>query len=139
LREIEIGDFWAVKLPDGTYGCVQVTDVRRSGVGSRSSVIVAVVDWSGSEQPSRDQIEGRQLLIQGLTRIEAFTKGEATILGNVRCEGTARMGANVFHEERVGEHYYVWGWNALAQVAANALGRQPNNAALNGLRPDLGR
>lgn len=121
LGQVEIGDFWAVQLPDGSYGSLQVTDLRRSGVASRSSLIVSVVDWSGPEPPRREQIEGQRLLVQGLTGVEAFTQGGATILGNVQPTGTALVGDNNFRDDFVGAQHYVFGWKTLSQVAANAL------------------
>jgi len=81
-RDLRIGDFWAVPLSDGTFGCLQVRDLKTSGSGSLKTLVAAVIDWRGSIPPQESGLVGRRFLAQGLTRIEAFTKVGAQILGN---------------------------------------------------------
>jgi len=81
-RDLRIGDFWTIPLSDGTYGCLQVTDLKKSGSGSLKTLVAGIVDWRGSLPPSEQDLAGRRILSQGLTRIEAFTEMGSQVLGN---------------------------------------------------------
>lgn len=66
------------------------------------SLIAGVVDWRGSTQPAHLDLSGRRVLIQGLTRIEAFTKTGSQILGNsYDTIGTSELASN-FRDFEVG-------------------------------------
>jgi hypothetical protein len=118
--ELEVGDFWAVQLPDGRFGCLQITGVRRSGPSSRTTFYAAVVDWAGQQPPAVDDIRDRELLVQGLTRLEVFTKGGAKIIGNATLAGPPLRGDNLFEGSSSGVSH-VWGWKALAGAVERAL------------------
>lgn len=118
--ELEVGDFWAVQLTDGRFGCLQITSVRRSGPASRTTFYAAVVDWAANQPPTADDIRGRDLLVQGLTRFEVFTKGGAQVIGNATPAGPPLEGDNVF-EGRSSGLSHVWGWRAVAGAAERAL------------------
>jgi hypothetical protein len=117
-RDLEIGDFWAVELPDGNYGCLQVTDLVRRGLGSRTTLVAGIVDWSGKEPPLPDDLTGRAILKQGLTRIEAFVATSAQVLGNLPVTYHRALASN-YRDFQVGAVHHVWGWQVLgARVAA---------------------
>ena len=94
--DLEVGDFWAVQLTDGRFGCFQVTDVRPSGPLSRTAFYAAVVDWTGAQPPSAGDILGRDLLTQGLTPLAVLTEGGAKVIGNASVAGPPLEGDNLF-------------------------------------------
>lgn len=120
---LEVGDFWAVEIPDGGYGCLQVTELAAEGPGSRSTLVAGVVDWWGTEPPTAAAIAGRRIVRQGLTRIEAFTFGGAQILG--RAVVTHERAFPSHYRDRglvgIGMSHQVWGWQTLTSVVADTL------------------
>jgi hypothetical protein len=118
--DLEVGDFWAVQLTDGRFGCYQVTDVRRSGPLSRAAFYAGIVDWTGAQPPSADDILGRDLLTQGLTPLAVFTKGGAKVIGNGSVAGPPLDGDNLFQGSSSGVSR-VWGWQAVVGAAERAL------------------
>ncbi len=124
VRDLRVGDFWAVTLSDGTLGCLQVTDLRKSGPGALKSLIAGVLDWRGSSQPTHHELAGRRVLIQGLTRIEAFTKTGSQIVGNSDDTIGASELASNFRDFEVGTVHHVWGWRALPQIVERKLGEK---------------
>src|SRR5215472_14788339 len=112
-RDLMIGDFWAVPLSDGTFGCLQVTDLKTSGTASLKTLVAGVIDWRGPTPPQVSDLEGRRVLAQGLTRIEAFTTLGAQILGNSsKTLGASALASN-YRDFHVGVVHHVWGWRAL--------------------------
>src|SRR5438093_8162699 len=81
-RDLRIGDYWTVPLSDGTFGCLQVTELQQSGPGSLKTLVAGVVDWRDAMPPSQSDLVGRRVLEQGLTRIEAFTEVGSRVIGN---------------------------------------------------------
>ena len=82
-RDLRIGDYWVVMLANGTLACLQVTDLKATGVGALKTLVAGVLDWRGSSLPEPASIRGARVLTQGLTRIEAFTDlRNSQILGN---------------------------------------------------------
>jgi hypothetical protein len=55
-RDLRVGDFWAVPLSDGTFGCLQVTELRP---GALKNLAAGVVDWRGSSPPTERELAGR--------------------------------------------------------------------------------
>jgi hypothetical protein len=122
-RDLEVGDCWAIQLADGTFGVCQVTDLRRSGQGARTTLVAGVIDWSGSATPTVGDLAGRPVLAQGLVRIEVFTVGGAVLLGNVPLNGDGRILASPFRDFEVGTVTQTWGWKVLPRRVAQTLGR----------------
>lgn len=120
-RDLEVGDFWEVELPDGRYGCLQVTELAHRGPGSRSTLVVGVIDWCGGEPPTSESIRGRRILEQGLTRIEAFTEAGAQVLGRVVVTYDRVFPSHYRGPFPVGTVHRVWGWQTLRSVAARTL------------------
>lgn len=120
-RDLEVGDFWAVELPDGHFGCLQVTELARQGPGSRSTFVAGVVDWWGNASPSSEGITGRRILTQGLTRIEAFTEMRARVLGRAVVTHDRVLPSHYRDHFAVGAVHHVWGWKTLASVVADTL------------------
>ncbi len=120
-RDLTIGDFWAVPLSDGTFGCLQVTELKTSGSGSLKTLVAGVIDWRGSTPPQESDLVGRRVLAQGLTRIEAFTKVGAQILGNSDTTLGAEGLVSNYRDFYVGAVHHVWGWRALPKVVERTL------------------
>jgi hypothetical protein len=120
-RDLRIGDFWTVPLSDGTLGCLQVTDLKKSGSGSLKTLVAGIIDWRGSSPPSEQDLSGRRILAQGLTRIEAFTEMGSQILGTgAKTVGASALASN-YRDFHVGAVHNVWGWRALAKVVDRTL------------------
>jgi len=110
-RDLQLGDFWAVSLNDGRFGCAVVTDLKSSGVASRKNLIVGLVDWIGPVPPTKAEAAG-EIFAQGLTRIEAITATGSSILGNVPLPKGFVFAPN-FRDYSVGTVHSVWGWKTL--------------------------
>jgi len=107
-----VGDFWAISLSDGRFGCAIVTDLKASGSGSRSNFIAGLVDWVGTVPPIAAEASGRHVFAQGMTRIEAITQTGSKVLGSVRLPWGFKVAPN-WHDFRVGTVHNVWGWKVL--------------------------
>jgi len=122
-RDLEVGDFWAVALADGTFGACQVTDLKRAGIGARTTLVAGVLDWSGAEPPTTETLSGVALLAQGLVGVEVFTKGGATIIGNAPLVEGGQEWPSPFRDFAVGTVTQTWGWKSLPGRVASTLAR----------------
>ena len=120
-RDLEVGDYWVVPLSDGSFGACLVTDLKRSGPGALSSMVVGVVDWRGDAEPAAADLAGRRVLAQGLTRVEVFTEGGAQILGNSQATLRGQDLRSAFRDFEVGTKTQTWGWKVLARRVADTL------------------
>ncbi len=76
------GQFWALPLSDGTFGCARVIEVPPAETRmSRMMFLAGVVDWHSSALPTSDSIAGAQCLDQGQAHIRAITRTGGEILG----------------------------------------------------------
>ena len=82
------------------------------------------VDWSGPVRPAHEDVAGRTILTQGLTRIEAFTITGEQILGHAPVTYHEPLASN-YRDFAVGTVHHVWGWKVLGKVAARALAKRP--------------
>jgi hypothetical protein len=121
VAEVEIGDYWTVGLPGGGLGVLQVRDVKRSGLGARTSFVAGVVDWHGDMPPEPSDLRGCRVLAQGLTRVEVFSQGQARLLGNAPDTVPVDGLTSSFRDLGVGAVTHVWGWKALARRAEQVL------------------
>jgi hypothetical protein len=120
-RDLEVGDYWAVPLPDGSFGACQVSDLKRSGVGALKTLVVGVIDWRGNAEPTVPELAGRRILAQGLTRIEMFTKGGAQVIGSTNATVHGPELKSAFRDHGVGTVTEVWGWKAIDRRVSTAL------------------
>jgi hypothetical protein len=121
VADLEIGDFWIVRLPSGRLGAMQVRDLKRSGPGARTTFVAGVIDWSGSDPPATSDLRGRRVVAQGLTRIEAFTESGAMVLGNAPDTVAEEGLTSSFRDFNVGDQTEAWGWKLLARRVESAL------------------
>lgn len=77
------GQFWAIPLSDGSFGCGRVIELKpRGSVGARVIFLVAVLDWHGDLLPSSDAIAGAKCLDQGEAHLKVITETGGCILGH---------------------------------------------------------
>jgi hypothetical protein len=76
------GQFWALPLSDGTFGCARVIEVPSSeNRRSRVEFLAGVLDWHSTELPTADSIAGAPCLRQGHAHVRAITRTGGEILG----------------------------------------------------------
>jgi hypothetical protein len=79
---LRAGQFWAVPLANGRFGCGRVLQVGGSHLPTPSrNFFGGLVKWLGDEPPSADGIAGARLLRSGILHIRAITQTGGTILG----------------------------------------------------------
>ncbi len=76
------GQFWALPLSDGTFGCGRVIEVPPPTHRINSMCFLAgVLDWHDAEVPTSGSIAGARCLAQGEAHIWAITRTGGTVLG----------------------------------------------------------
>lgn len=69
------GQFWALPLSDGSFGCGRVIEAGApKGIGSRVSFIAGVLDWHANVPPTYETIAGATCLDQGSAHIKPSQK-----------------------------------------------------------------
>lgn len=77
------GDFWAVPLPDGRYGCGRVIELKpSSGSGGRSMLLAGLMNWVGSSPPTAEGLAGHRTVAQGQVHLRSIWETGSEILGN---------------------------------------------------------
>ncbi|AXH36476.1 hypothetical protein DVJ78_14575 [Humibacter sp. BT305] len=108
--QLRIGDVITVSRSDGRWGCLQVTDLKDSGTGSRTNLVVGVLPWVGDSLPDMAELAGVKVIQQGLTGIRIFTEGGARVIGWFEPVPTGLPSS--FRDFGVGRSTQVWGWRA---------------------------
>jgi hypothetical protein len=80
--KLEVGDVLALPCEDGTWAVLQVSALRRTGPGARTTFGVGVLLWRGHERPTAADVAGLEFVAHGLTRIEIFSAGGAEVVTN---------------------------------------------------------
>ena len=76
------GQFWALPLSDGTFGCGRVIEVPPfESRTSRVVFLAGVLDWHSTVVPTSDSIAGARCLQQGQAHIRAITRTGGELLG----------------------------------------------------------
>ena len=73
------GEFWALPLRDGSFGCGRVVQLVP---GKRVSFLGAVLDWHSDSLPTSESIAGAKCLAQGESHLRAITETGGSILGH---------------------------------------------------------
>jgi hypothetical protein len=82
-RQLRPGDFWALPLWDGSFGCGRVIELPEpGGPGGRTMFLGGPIDWHGSLAPTADEIAGADTLDQGVMHLKAIWETGKAILGN---------------------------------------------------------
>ena len=116
--QLEQGDIIAVPCEGGRWAGLQVVELKREGAGSRSTLIVGSLPWSGAEPPTARDVEGLPVTEQGLTRIELFTEGGLQVVANSAVVPT--VFASNYQDFAVGTRHRVWGWKTAIRKAIAA-------------------
>lgn len=116
---LEVGDLIAIPCPEGDWAVLQVSALRRSGPGARTTLGVGVLPWRGDRQPTANAIEGLEFLEHGMTAIEIFTEGGAEVVDEAKLAGGVQSN---MHDMTVGTRHKVWGWRAALDRARSAGG-----------------
>ena len=82
---LEPGQFWAIPLSDGRFGCGRILAVPREPdpnlmVGTRA-FLAGLLDWVAERPPDGDAIAGTRLVAQGFAHIKAITTTGGSVLG----------------------------------------------------------
>lgn len=87
IAYLRAGQFWAVPLSDGRFGCGRVlyvpspSDPRSSLYLNTRIFLAGLMDRSGYEPPTAEAIAGCKLLEQGRVHVAAITDTGSKILG----------------------------------------------------------
>jgi hypothetical protein len=69
------GQFWALPLSDGTFGCGRVIEVPSAEIAyTRMEFLAGVLDWHSTVEPSADSIGGAKCFKEGRAHIRAITR-----------------------------------------------------------------
>ena len=115
------GDFWAIPLSGGRFGCAVVTDVIRTGRASRTAFVVGLVDWAGALPPTVGDVASAKVFTQGLTGIGAFAVTGAQVLGNVPLPVNLEIAKNLRGPWVAGDVVHVYGWKTLPKLIEDHL------------------
>ena len=87
IAYLRAGQFWAVPLSNGRFGCGRVlhvpkaTDPKPSLYLNTRGFFGGLMDWSGDEPPTPGSIAGSRLLKQGTIHVVALKDTGSKILG----------------------------------------------------------
>ncbi|HEU0144342.1 MAG TPA: Imm26 family immunity protein [Nitrososphaera sp.] len=82
-QHLSPGDFWAIPLLDGSFGCGVVLELYPKGLpGSRVAFLAGLLNWHGTSLPTSESIAGSQTLEQGIVHILAISQTGGEVLGN---------------------------------------------------------
>jgi hypothetical protein len=73
------GQFWALPLRDGSFGCGRVIHLMP---GMRVLFLAAVLDWHAHSPPTFESIAGARCLDQGQAHLKVITETGGSILGH---------------------------------------------------------
>ena len=107
------GQFWALPLRDGRFGCGRVLAVPAFGPKDRRGFVAGLLDWTGARPPVVEDIVDRPVLEHGSTRIEAIvnTGGEVAGWRPLTADALAGIDADGVGSTR------VWGWRTIVNLA----------------------
>ena len=78
-RYLVPGQFWAIELADGRFGCGRVLEVDPQ---NRVRFLAGLMDWCGNAQPTPESIAGSSLAELGKAHIKTIAHTGGAILGH---------------------------------------------------------
>ena len=114
---LEPGQFWAIPLSNGYYACgVVLAKLSESGKIESRSFLAALIDWSGKDKPSSEDIKNKEILKKGAAHIKTIQLTGGEIIGKTEfnslpenpkeyTDDIVTMGYGVL--EKVAEKYFV--------------------------------
>jgi hypothetical protein len=115
-RYLEAGQFWALPLSDGRYGCGRVMAVPAFGAKDRVGFVAGLAGWIGPEPPTEATIAGAPVLLQAKAHFETISKTGGSVLGIRPLELDGLVAIDP-HDYRVGSVHRVWGWQTIVNKA----------------------
>lgn len=77
------GDFWALPLVGGKFGCGRVIALKpKVGTGSRSMLLAGLMNWIGTRPPTSQALAGCATRAQGQVHLRCIWETGGDILGN---------------------------------------------------------
>lgn len=115
--QLELGDLIGIPFNAGGWAVLQVSALRRTGPGARTTLGVGVLPWRGNQRPTAEAIVGLEFVEHGMTVIEIFTEGGAEVVAAATLAGGPQstmldMGIGVTHK--------LWGWRTAMERARSA-------------------
>ena len=106
------GQFFAVPLSSGRFACGRVMAVPAFGPQDRRGIVVGLMDWIGDDPPQAQDLAGKSILEQALTRFEAISNTGGKVLGerDLAIDGLVALDPN---DLSIGTSHEVWGWEAI--------------------------
>lgn len=116
-RKLEVGDLIAVPCDPSGWACLQIVDLKKSGPGWTTSLIVGALPWHGDSPPTADGVSGIAATRIGITNVQIFTEGGLKIVGAT--DVVPHGFASNYRDFAIGTVHYSWGWKAaIAQAQA---------------------
>ena len=82
ISSLEPGQFWAVPLGGGGFGCGRVLQLKCSQLGkTRTAFFGGLQDWIGDAPPTEESIAGTGIIRFGAMHLKAITEVGGEILG----------------------------------------------------------
>jgi len=98
------GDFWALPLAGGDYGCGRVIALKpKTGAGSRSMLLAGLMNWIGISLPTSRDLAGCRTVAQGQIHLRCIWETGGEVLGN-RPLAQDEIGADQFLSESPGSN-----------------------------------
>ncbi|TDM09684.1 MAG: hypothetical protein C4K60_10780 [Ideonella sp. MAG2] len=80
---LRLGDFWALPLANGMYGCGRVVALKGKGqTGSRSMLLAGLMNWIGSSPPTSASLANCTTYAQGEVHLRCIWETGGEVLGN---------------------------------------------------------
>jgi hypothetical protein len=121
---LRAGQFWGFPVSTGRYAAGRVMVAKVLPTEHRIFIVNGLMDWSGDQPPTQDDLAGRAVLHQAISGFEAITKNGGAILGErpLELDGLVPMPMT----GRVGEITTVSGWMVFKWRAEELFGsREP--------------
>jgi hypothetical protein len=120
------GDFWALPLDAGKFGCGRVISLKpKTGTGSRSMLLAGLMNWVGDKPPTSEEIAGCTTIAQGQIHLRSIWETGGEVLGN-RPLGEDGIELDRFLSESPGKSCMLMrGYELVRPATAEEQGRLP--------------
>ena len=120
------GDFWALPLAGGMYGCGRVIALNPTkGTGSRSMLLAGLMKWVGRNLPTNESLAGCATLAQGQIHLRSILETGGEIIGN-RPLTEDKIEADLFLSESPGKNCMLMqGYEILRPASQEEQGQLP--------------
>lgn len=111
--KLEVGEFWAIKLPNNKYACGIVLDIPDKEK-QRVRFLAGLIDWLGLKPPSNKTFQDNKVKIAqyGFAHIKTITSKGEEIIG--------KISINTEGEEFIADdNISTWGFEFINLLAEN--------------------